>query len=78
MDNSIEPSHRNVEIPQSVLITARSLDDLEDWLAAHDPAFLSEMHRIRSDEDLSGSGKDLTEVLKRWPIMFDETSKSSR
>jgi hypothetical protein len=68
MDESVAPSHRNVAIPQSVLITARSLDDLEDWLAAHDPAFLSEIHRIRSDEDLADSGKDIAEVLKRWPI----------
>ena len=68
MDDSVAPSHRNVEIPQSVLITARSLDDLEDWLAAHDPAFLREIHHIRSDEDLADSGKDIAEVLKRWPI----------
>jgi len=61
-------TQRTVEIPQSVLISAQSLDDLEDWLAAHDPEFLSEIRRIRNDEDLAGSGKDITEVLKRWPI----------
>lgn len=61
-------TQRMVEIPQSVLISAQSLDDLEDWLAAHDPDFLSEVHRIRNEEDLGGSGKDLAEVLKRWPI----------
>ena len=59
---------RTVEIPQTVLVSAQSLDDLEDWLAAHDPAFLGEVRRIRNEEDLAGKGKDIAEVLKRWPI----------
>jgi hypothetical protein len=59
---------RTVEIPQTVLASAESLDDLEDWLAAHDPAFLDEVRRIRNEEDLAGRGKDIAEVLKRWPI----------
>ena len=58
---------RTVEIPQSVLISAQSLDDLDDWLAAHDPEFLEQIRRIRSDEDLGDRGKDLEEILKRWP-----------
>jgi len=57
-----------VEIPQSVMISAQTLDDLEDWLAAHDPEFLTEVRRIRNEEDLAGAGKDIAEVLKRWPI----------
>jgi hypothetical protein len=61
-------SHRTVEIPQSVLVSASSLDDVEDWIAANDPEFLSEVRRIRNEEDLAGSGKDIAEVLKRWPI----------
>jgi hypothetical protein len=61
-------SDRTVEIPQSVLISAHSLDDVEDWIAANDPAFLGEVRRIRNEEDLAGSGKDISEVLKRWPI----------
>ncbi len=61
-------TQRTVEIPQSVMISAQSLDDLEDWLAAHDPEFLGEIRRIRDEEDLAGAGKDITEVLKRWPI----------
>jgi hypothetical protein len=59
---------RTVEIPQTVLASAESLDDLEDWLAAHDPAFLDEVRRIRNEEDLAGKGKDIAEILKRWPI----------
>lgn len=58
---------RTVEIPESVLISAQSLDDLEDWLAAHDPGFLEQIRRIRNDEDLRDRGKDLEEILKRWP-----------
>ena len=62
---SLQPT---VEIPQSVLLSARNLDDLEDWLAAHDPEFLDEIRRIRNDEDLADQGKELGEMLKRWPI----------
>jgi hypothetical protein len=61
-------TNRSVEIPQSVLISAQTLDDLEDWLSANNPEFLSEIRRVRNDEDLAGSGKDIAEVLKRWPI----------
>jgi hypothetical protein len=65
MDNL---SDRTVEIPQSVLLSAQSLDDVEDWIAANDPQFLAEMRRVRKDEDLTGDGKDIAEILKRWPI----------
>ncbi len=54
-----------IEIPESVLISAQSLDELEDWLAANNPAFLERMRRIRHDEDLAGQGKDLKELLQR-------------
>ncbi len=58
-------SCRSVEIPQSVLLSANSLDDVEDWIAANDPDFLNEVRRIRNEEDLAGAGKDIAEVLKR-------------
>jgi hypothetical protein len=61
-------TQRTVEIPQGVLITAQSLDDIEDWLAGNNPQFLDEVRRIRRDEDLAGAGKDIAEILKRWPI----------
>ena len=41
---------------------------LEDWLAANDPEFFGEVRRIRNEEDLAEAGKDIGEVLKRWPI----------
>jgi hypothetical protein len=59
---------RTIPIPESVLLSAESLDELEDWLSANDPKFVAEMRRIRKDEDLAGKGKDLGEILKRWPI----------
>jgi hypothetical protein len=58
---------RTIEIPETVLLSAQSLDDLEDWLATRDAGFLAEMRRIRHEEDLAEQGKDLGEVLKRWP-----------
>jgi len=59
---------RTIAIPESVLLSAQSLDDLEDWLAANNPAFLERMRRIRHDEDIADQGKDLAEILERWPI----------
>ncbi len=59
---------RTIEIPESVLISAQTLDDLGDWLAIHNPQFLDRMRHIRDDEDTAEKGKDLTEILKRWPI----------
>ena len=58
---------RTIPIPETVLLSAQTLDDLEDWLAANDPAFLERMRRIRRDEDLADKGKDLDEVLERSP-----------
>ena len=50
------------------MASSQSLDDLEDWLSACDPQFLEQVRRIRRDEDLVGQGKDLSEILQRWPI----------
>jgi len=52
-------SRRAVEISESVLVTAQSLDDLEDWLAAQNPRFLARMRRIRHEEDLVEQDEDL-------------------
>jgi len=59
---------RTISIPESVLLSAESLDELEDWLSANEPKFVEQMRRIRKDEDLPGKGKGLGEILKRWPI----------
>lgn len=57
-----------IDIPAAVLISAQSLDDLEDWLAARKPEFLERIRSIRRDEDLEEKGTDLAELIKRWPI----------
>ena len=49
---------RTIEISETVLLSAQSLDDLEDWLATRDAGFLVEMRRIRHEEDLAEQGKD--------------------
>ena len=59
---------RTIEIPESVLASAQTLDDLGDWLASHNPQFLDQVRRIRKEQDLSEKGTDLTEILKRWPV----------
>ena len=60
--------HQDLTIPSDVLLTAESLDDLDDWLSSSEPRFLAEMRRIRREEDHAGKGIELTELLKRWPI----------
>lgn len=57
---------KTVEIPESVLISAQSLDDLEDWLASNNPELLQRLRSIRQDEDLQETGSDLSELIKRW------------
>jgi len=61
------PVQRTIEIPESVFFSAQTLEELEDWLAAHNPAFIEQMRRMR-EEDKAGKGKDLSEILKKWPI----------
>ena len=41
---------------------------VEDCITANDPELIGEIRRIRNEEDLAGAGKDITEVLKRWPF----------
>jgi hypothetical protein len=41
---------------------------LDDLAAAQNPEFLNEIRRIRNEEDLPGTGKDISGILKRWPI----------
>ncbi len=55
-----------VSIPISVLMTVTSLDELEDWLEANDPAFVEELLRIREEEHLAGKGRTIAELKKKW------------
>jgi len=59
---------KTVEIPISLLMTAASLDELEDWLEAQDPEFVREMLRIHDEEMLAGKGQALDELKKEWNI----------
>ena len=60
-------AERTIEIPESVFFSAQTLDELEDWLLSNDPSFLDRMRAIRDREDRKGAGKELPEILKRWP-----------
>ncbi|MCL4523848.1 MAG: hypothetical protein M1453_11050 [Acidobacteria bacterium] len=55
---------KSVSIPISLLMTATSLDELEDWLEANDPSFVKELLRIRKEEALAGKGRTLAELKK--------------
>jgi hypothetical protein len=57
-----------ISIPEQVLLSAESLDELEDWLASRSDRFVEDMRRIRQAEDLAEKGTELTEIVKRWPI----------
>ena len=41
---------------------------VEDCITANDSELNSEIRRIRNEQDLASAGKDIAEVLKRWPI----------
>jgi len=51
-----------VEIPVSVLESVDTLDELEDWLTAHNVRIMRELHQARKD--------DLTGKFKRWKPRF--------
>lgn len=57
---------KSVSIPISLLMTANSVDELEDWLEANDPSFVKELLRIREEEALAGKGRTLVELKQKW------------
>lgn len=67
------PKHKSAKhkdlicIPREVLINAKSLDDVDDWVEAHNPAFIKEMLRIHR-EAVHEKGKSLAELRKEWKI----------
>ena len=63
-----EPAEKMVlTIPVSVFESAETKEELEDWLAAHDPVFIDEMRRIKADAD-AGLGRPLSDLAKKWNI----------
>jgi len=55
-----------ITIPRSVLMTASSIDEIEDWLEMQDPSFVADLRRIRDEE--SGKGFTLDELRRQWSI----------
>ena len=62
-----KPQEQVVKIPLAVFESAETKEDLEDWLMAHDPSFIEEMRKIKSDAE-AGSGRPLAEIAKKWNI----------
>lgn len=60
------PEENLIRIPLSIFESAETKEELEDWLMAHDPVFIKEMERIKSQE--SGKGIPLEEAAKKWDI----------
>lgn len=48
-----------VDIPLSVLESVDTLDELEDWLMAHNPAIMEQLRQARRD-DLAGNFRPWT------------------
>jgi len=57
-----------VSIPKTVLVSAETLEDLEDWLLSNNPEFIKELQQIRQEEDLKGKGITLESLCKKWHI----------
>lgn len=55
-----------IEIPRGVWETAETKEDIEDWLLTQNPKLIRQLRRIRRHEDLTGLGKTLGEVARRW------------
>lgn len=57
-----------IDIPKSVLKSASTLADVENWLSVNNPRLIDELRRIRREEDLTGQGIRLEELMVRWGI----------
>lgn len=55
-----------VEIPVSVLSSIETLDELQDWLTAHNPQIIAELRAARR-EDLAGQFKVWEPRHAKWP-----------
>ena len=57
-----------IAIPKTVLNSAETLEDIEDWLISQNPEFIKELRRIRKEEDLKRKGETLQSLCKKWNI----------
>jgi hypothetical protein len=55
-----------VEIPISVLESVDTLDELEDWLLAHQPRIMEQLRQARKD-DLAGKFRPWKPRHNQWP-----------
>lgn len=55
-----------VEIPLSVLESIDTLDELEDWLTAHNPRVMNDLRQARKD-DLAGRFTPWKPRHVKWP-----------
>ena len=55
-----------IEIPVPVLLSIETLDELQDWLTAHNPGILAELREARR-EDLTGEFKVWEPRHVKWP-----------
>ncbi|HEX3987788.1 MAG TPA: hypothetical protein VHZ30_00060 [Verrucomicrobiae bacterium] len=55
-----------VEIPTGVLSSVETLDELQDWLTAHNPKVMSELRDARR-EDKTGKFKPWKPRYMPWP-----------
>ena len=56
-----------VTFPVSVFETASTIEDLEDWLLARNPAFIRKMRKAKRD-DIQDKGKDWKSLKKELCI----------
>lgn len=54
----------DITIPRSVLMTASSIDEIEDWLEMQNPDFIKELRRIRDEE--RGLGFTPEQLREMW------------
>jgi hypothetical protein len=62
----MKASQATVAIPISVLESVDTLDELEDWLTAHNPRVMRELRQARQ-EDLAGKFKKWKPRFVKWP-----------
>ena len=55
-----------IEIPVSVLSSIETLDELQDWLTAHNPQVVAEL-RAAKREDLAGQLRVWEPRHVKWP-----------
>jgi hypothetical protein len=57
-----------LEIPTTIWESAKTKEELEDWLLSQNPKLIRKLRRIRRQENMAGKGKSLAEVARQWHI----------